>query len=351
MLAGCGRIISLNPGRTSFYGALSEVSFILRVLELFDRGAYSPENTIGPLTDMFDRPLPAIKEPSPLFPAMDSTISNTITTTKARAVELTEFLIYSPQTFTDFLNRNAVLQIVEAIHGPKDGVETAISASDTALYHSIMAFGQLTACSLEQHTSCSEHVQIAWQHLLQSCEVLESYAHPDSNSIQALLCNIHFLISNCRMVKAHALLSIAYSNITRLGLHRKLISDQESASSATKQEIAAVSMVIKFDLYLSLFLDLPRFVSDDLVVACLHNLEVLAQNENVVMALAGVKHLELLHFTCTARQSVFGRSTDGLDANTVDWAKLEDIERDLLRWSSDLSSIVAQLGNGPDTAV
>lgn len=348
MLAGCQRLDGALPWATAYYGSLSEVSFALRTLELFDQGAYSPEQSLTVLSGMFNKPVP----PVALVPSGSISLQQPSTSLSERntAIRMVESLFSSSHPFAAFLGRSATRDIIEAVHNPTNVVHLHNHTPSFALYHSVLALAYVMHCKAQGHQSCAEIMDMAWNHFREGQSLLNQWSCDDVLSLQALLCLMVFLISTSCMRSAHGLLSIMYSTLIRLGFH----GDESTGQSKSPHDTLRVmifSTAIKIDLYISLILDIPRLIADEHVRRCIDTLHRLPEHDTNLSVLASTKQLEMLHFTHTARQSVFGQSGSGSDTDLIDAEKLSNLEQDLRRWTGELSSLVLQIGEQAEYAM
>ncbi|KPI42556.1 uncharacterized protein AB675_9787 [Cyphellophora attinorum] len=342
MLSGCQRLISPSPYTTVFYGSHSEPSFILRTLELFHYGPLSPEKILHPLTKMFNWPAPKKRHNESTSASVS--VSFTLLSERYVAVSLFESLFNASDLFTAFLRRDTVREVVEAVHNPTSIVHLHSHAPSFALYHAVIALGHIAQCKVQRYQDCPDSMLQAWTNFHAAEELVDPQSCIETLSVQALICQLIFLISTSRITSAHGLLGLAYSALLRLGYHR---SDNMDQQSLAEQILRAMmfSTVVKIDLYVGLMLDLPRFVPDDLVRDCLHTIHRLHELDTDLSMVASAKHLELLHFASKARQVVFNHPDS--ESGAIDAGRLASIERQLQHLSSDLSALTRQMGDNP----
>jgi hypothetical protein len=263
------------------------------------------------------------------------------------AVNLAESLFNTSDFFTTFLRRDRVREVVAAVHNPTSIVHIQSHAPSFALYHAIQALGRIAQCKAQRHQDCPEALVQAWANFHAVEELVDSQSCTDTMSVQALICQLIFLISTSRITSAHGMLVTVYSTLLRLNFHRFDKADQGPLAEQALR-VALFSAVVKIDLYVGLMLDLPRFVNDDLVRSCVQALHRVYQHDTDLTTIASTKHLELLHFASAARQTVFNHN--GTDSDATDADVLARAERQLQHLSSELSTLTHQMGDSPHFA-
>lgn len=352
MLAGSQRLICPAPWTSSFFGALSEVSFVLRTLELFDRGAYSPQRSLGPAMAIFSLPLPvdvAVKS----SPTRGSTAHvNMPMPEKATTLELIGSLFARSHAFMSFLHEQHFRSMVGLLYDPSTSHGDAYGRF-LPLFHNVVALGYLFCRPQHRDHGCAFALGEALKHFQAGQNLLDVTQCDDLISIQALLCGIVFLISTSRIAPAHALIGLATSSAMRLGLHCTISNNPQMLQDEKHMRVLVFATVVKLDMYASLILDLPRFVQDELVDASVSALHAtFGEGDQLSLSLeASIKHLELLRFTCATRQAVFFNTNTGQSVETVDSKQLSAVEVDLHRWTNDVSVLLSRLGDGNEFAM
>ena len=344
MLTGCNRLISPAPWKSSFYGALSEVSFILRTLELFDQGAYSPQQSLGPATDIFNRDaIDAVSDPEDDLCRLPE---------KQTTLQLVRSVLDRSHTFIGFLHQKHFRDTIDFVYDEPHMNRDAY-ASFLPLLHHVIALGYLFSRPLHQENGCLSAVTEAAHHFDTGQYLLNIGRCDGLVSLQALLCGVYFLISTSRVAVAHGLIGLAASAATRLGLHDGVASQVGMAQEEKNLRILVFAALVKMDLYASLVLDLPRFIQDEFVDACLHDIRELCSHRGRLDLghRASIKHLELLRSTCKARQAVFIDSTADNPTQTVNPKSLAAAEVELHRWTREVSQLLFPLGDRAEFAV
>lgn len=336
MLAGCNRLISPAPWTSSFYGALSEVSFILRTLELFDRGAYSPQRTLGPITEMFNLSLPARR-------ADRLSQSQTRIPLKEITHELLGSLFGRSHTFLSFLREQHFRNMVDILYNQ------ALTPDDMCprflpLFHHVVALGYLFCRAQHQAQTCSFALDQAMAHFQTGQQLLDICKCDDLMSIQALLCGSVFLLSTSRITAAHALIGVAVSSAMRLGFRGATAGMPQVTEDERQMRVLVFAALARMDLYASLVLDLPRFIGDELVDGCINAVQdtLTEGGQNSPGLDVSIKYLELLRFSCSARQAVFFDQSTGESVEVVDTKKLSASEAELHSWTKDVSLLLSQ---------
>lgn len=344
MLTGCNRLISPAPWKSSFYGALSELSFILRTLELFDKGAYSPHRSLGPATDIFNR------DPLDVVPDSEDGLSRL--PEKEVTLQLMRSVLDRSHIFISFLHQTHFRSMIESVYNEPDTSKDAHSSS-LALLHYVIALGYLFSRPIHHDRGCLDAVTEATKHFDTGQQLLDTGRCDDLVSLQALLCSASFLISTSRIAAAHGVIGLATSAATRLGLHNGVTCQMSMTQDEKEMRILVFAALVKMDLYASLILDLPRFIQDEFVDACLHDVRELSgyRGKLALGHRASIKHLELLRSTCKARQAVFTDSAADNSAQTVDPKGLAATEVELHRWTREVSQHLFPLGDRAEFAM
>lgn len=345
MLAGCSRLISPAPWKSSFYGALSEVSFILRTLELFDEGAYSPQNSLGPVTNIFNLDRTAGSEESPV----DSSHG---LPEKELTLQLTRLALDHFHALIDFLHEAHFRRMIDLVY-EQGSAKTDAYIRFAPLLHQVIALGYLVSRNLHQDLGCVTAVDVAKKHFRIGQQLIDISRCDDLVSLQALLCGAAFLMSTSRIAAAHALVGLAASSAIRVGLYGATASQTEMPQEEREMRVLVLAAFIKLDLYVSLILDLPRFVQEDSVEACLHDLDEVFKHRTQLefSHKASIKHLELLRSSYTARQAIFVDATTGESIQAIDSTRLAAAEAELHRWTREVSAMLFPHGHRPEFAL
>lgn len=352
MLAGSQRLICPAPWTSSFFGALSEVSFILRTLELFDRGAYSPHASLGPAMAIFNLPLP-IEASTHSSPARSPDANvNSPMPERATTMELIGSLFARSHVFLSFLHEQHFRSMVGLLYDPRSSHGDAYNRF-LPLFHHVVALGYLFCRPQHQDYGCKFVLGEAMKHFQAGQRLLDVTRCDDLISIQALLCGIVFLMSTSRIAPAHTLIGLASSSAMRLGLHCTTGDSPQMLPDEKHMRVLVFATVVKLDMYASLILDLPRFIQDELVDASVDALHAtFGEGDQLGLSLeASIKHLELLRFTCSTRQAVFFNPATGQSVDMVDSKQLSRVEKDLHRWVKDVSVLLSRLGDSSEFAM
>lgn len=294
-----------------------------------------------PVTQLFNNPMPTI-ERSPANSATRRTLPD-----KSLALEVIQSLFTRSHPFVTFLHGAHFRSMVDLLYDEEDAAHAEAYARFLPLLHNVLALGYLLCQKQHRRTGCSTAVKEATKHFSIGYGLLEVSTCDDLVSIQALLCGIVFLISVSRLTSAHALIGLACSSALRLGLHSNSVVDSQLSSDERRMRALVFAALLKVDMYTSLMLDLPRFLQDDLVERSIDNVHTVFDDAKPpdLKREASTKHLELLRFTCNTRQSVFLKTATGDSLEGVDPKQLAEVEKELHRWTRDVSVLVARMGD------
>ncbi|RYP75589.1 hypothetical protein DL771_002289 [Monosporascus sp. 5C6A] len=339
MLAGRDRLMTVGPGATSFYGAYSELSFILRTLEVFEQdAAVSPEERFLVVSNLFNHPLPPQENTNPIpkafFPSPDIVMA------------LVDAVFARNHPMLSFLPERHVKDVANVLAGPQD---LPISDQSLSLFHLTLALGHLFDSSMHREEGCRDVLQRATRHFHIGLAMLRPTQMNDLTTLQAVLCAIIFLISTSRMTSAHSLIGTACSSALRLGLHSAGV--DASASSAEDRQVRTqlFATVLRLDMFASLVLDLPPFLHRDaLPLPHIARLASEAEAEGDLRTAAALRLVCLLVIPFSKRIYGFAVSSGHEDSNSVDIKHFEEAQNEFRKWKTDASSLLISLGDSKE---
>lgn len=338
MMTGWDRMTRVAPWATSFYGASSELSFILRILEMFqecERTTYNERFLV--VAQLFDLPVPEQEAisimPYGVLPPKDTALS------------LLDSLFARYHSLLAFLHEQSFREMVEFSYG---STHLPATASDRfiPLLHFAFALGYLFDSKHHRDSGCAAALEEATKQFSAGRDRMRVPYHTDLISLQSLLCAVVFLFTTSRITSAHPIIGVACSMALRLGLH----SGAGEKINLPVHECRARSLiwasVLKLDLYASLVLDLPPFIQRDTVdLTPITILATTSEAERDFRTAISLKHLILLDITWSNQTSaILKDSNDGLPPS-IDLKHFEDAERELQEWKTTLSTLLAKMGN------
>ncbi|ETN40756.1 uncharacterized protein HMPREF1541_05036 [Cyphellophora europaea CBS 101466] len=331
---------------------MSEVSFILRTLELFDLGAYSPQQSLGPVTEVFNLPLPPdtmVRQPSIIRVDRQSTSA---LPEKATTLRVVGSVFARDHPFLDFLHPQHFRDMVEIIYEER-GTRDEAYVRFLPLLHHVLALGYLFCRKEHETRGCSQAIDTAMKHFAHSQQLLNVIRCDDLLSMQTLLCGAVFLMSTSRIATGHALIGLAASSAMRLGLPCEANNTAPMLQDERQMRDLVFASLLRMDMYTSLILDLPRFIQDDLVDLSLNSLYArLSEEEKIEFRTeASIKHLELLRLTCNARRAVYVNPMTGERIETIDLNQLSSVEGELHRWTEEVSVLFSRVPKSVDLAM
>jgi hypothetical protein len=359
MLAGSQRMVATAPWTSVYYGPLSELSFILRTLELFRLAQHDTAETLNTLTNMFEvLPLSAglSRSQTDVVPGdgrrestpVDASDRNLLfyLPEESLAVELIDALFGPAHSSLSFLHEGHFKVMVHQVYAGDQLDRNAIQRVSPLLLQAI-ALGFLYCRSQHQLRGCTEVLAEAVNYHKEGQKLLDFTRCDNLVAIQALLCSIVFLMSTSNLAAAHSLIGIAYSSALQLGLNR--IDASADVTDEHRMKITIFATIIKIDMQISLLIDVPSMVPEDLLQSCLAHLHRISHHLGIADLELEVftKHLELLRFTYTARQSVFNAKENPTE-DFIDAKILSLIERELHGWTEDVSDLLSRLQDRRD---
>ena len=325
MLAGCDRFVNTSPGVTCFYGAYSELSFILRTLELFQQDEpVSPEMRFLVVSNLFNLPLSPPSQnisqnSEALFPPHDV------------GLVLSDGLLSKGHPMLCFLSEQLIRDVASR--------DLSIPGPSLSLLHMVRALGYLLDTARHREEGCRSNLQHATDHFHTGLAMLRPVEVTDVTSLQAVLCAIVFLLSTSRMASAHSLIGTACSAALRLGLHSHAGGPHSNTATERTSRIRLLATVMRLDLFTSLILDLPPFLHRDVVpLTHIARLASEAEAEKDLLTAAALRQVCLLAIPLSKR--VYGYSNPAY----VDARHFEDVQNEFHCWKVEASSLLACLG-------
>ncbi|KAI1388523.1 uncharacterized protein F4822DRAFT_429142 [Hypoxylon trugodes] len=332
MLVGHDRIVNVGLGKIGFYGCYSELSFILRTLEIFQRQqTVPPEQRTLVISNLFSFPLPP-KENVDLSLAKSLPSYNIVLT-------LIDAVFARTHPMLSFLPEQHVKEtanLLTALEAP------AIPTPSLSLFHLTLALGYLFDSPRHQEEGCHEILRRGTNHFHTGLAMITPMQTNDIESFQALLCAIIFLVSSSRITLAHSLVGTACSSALQLGLH-SVGSRIEPSSTETRLKTRLLATIMRLDLFTSIILDLPPFIQPDKgLLTRITRLALEAEAEKDFYTAANLRQVCLLAIPIREHGSVesFADGTPG----SVDIGHFEEAKNEFQNWQVSTSSLLASLG-------
>ncbi|KAI1371804.1 hypothetical protein F4677DRAFT_449982 [Hypoxylon crocopeplum] len=341
MLAGRDRFVDVSPGSGCFYGAYSELSFIIRTLEIFEQHPEPlPDQRLLTILNLFNLQLPPQENIDPTLTISSS--SPDLVTTFIDAV----FSRNHPMLI--FLQEQHVRDIADLLTEPRT---SSVPDQFLSLLHLTMALGCLFDSQHHRDEGCRDILQRGTSHFHVGLATLKPMQANDLTSFQAILCAIVFLISTSRIISAHSLIGTACSSALRLGLH-SAGRDSNTPAEERKLRIRLFATIMKLDLFVSLVLDLPPFFQRDAMpLSHIARLATEAEAERDLCTAAVLRQVCLLAIPLSKRTYISMGSFGHSNPESVDITHFEEAKREFQSWRMEASSLLGCLGQSKEHKV
>lgn len=334
MLTGHDQLVEKGPATTCFYGSYSDVSFILRTIELLEIApSDSPDQRLSTLSDLFSRPLNHYPVSLELGAAIHDVPDN--------AAALLDAVFARGDLILCFLTEEPLRKVA------MDPGSASVSPSSLHLLHLVLALGYLYSFGEHGGDLCEGALRQATKHFCIGITAAMPGQAQDFTSLQTILCAIAFLFSGYRTATAHSLIGAACSSALRLGL----LSTTSLATGATagdrRTTTRLLSAVLTVDMLGSLILDLQPFIHRDSIPhARLVELAVQAEAEGDLPTAAMLRQCSLLAIPLSIRdRATDSRADDQSDGNSI--RLFQSTLDESQRWRTDVSPLMAKLGHNP----
>lgn len=325
MLAGYDRTLTLPSGETCYYGAFSDLSFALRIIELFRQGpAPGGHAEFNSIRGAFTKPTQRSPEAAPSVSPFPDQIMNSHVASPAAQHLMLSFVSHQRQG--------------ESVIEPP--------LSDDALRRISLALQELTDFRQHQTLGCETVTNQANSQIHQGLAALLPIDHDTLASLQALLCAASFMLTSGHMNAAHSLISTASSLARRIGLFVKATTSAESPRRV--EHLQALATLMTLDLLTSLILDIPPAVRTDVVNdRYLSETAQEFESQNDMRTAAMLRQVCLLLVPRSIRDRTRRAATSPekeSDAVMEDIRLLETAHAGFRRWKRDISSLLTSLG-------
>lgn len=332
MLMGHNRYVEKAPGVSCFYGAYSDISFILRTMELLKLGpSESQDQRLCIMSDLLSRPLAPL--PDSLNPAsslcdMPEDAGSLVSAVMERGDLMLCFLTEEP--------------LREAIVDPGS---PSVSRHTMQLLHLVLALGCLYKSQHHGGDLCEAALQRATQHFNMGMTAGVPGLAQDLTSLQTVLCAIIFLFSGYRTSMAHSLIGTACSLALRLGLLSSSCLLSNGSAQDRKARAKLLAVVLTVDMLGSMILDLPPFIHWDSVPhAALLELAMEAEAEGDLRTAAISRQCSLLAIPLSSRTHRAIHQSDG-PPEEGNIRLFQQAVEDCQRWRRDVSPLMVKLAH------
>lgn len=334
MLTGCDRFVQGDAGIGYFYGSYSDVSFILRTIELLGRGPPDSEHhQLSMISDFLSRPLQH---------QLDAEDQRKAAYDLPQDVDgLLDVVFTRGELMLSFLPHH---QLREAALNPRS---PSVSKERLSLLHLCLALGYLHNAKEHQNRGCQDVLQHANKHFHIGTACL-GLPNPPQNltSLQAILCAVVFLFSSYRCTTAHPFIGTACSLALRLGLFSTLPKVSLIPIEERKMRMRLLATVSAFDMLESLILDLPPFIHRHLLShARFTELAIEAEAEGDLITAALLRQSSLLDIPLSMRSHGRHDTNSSSHSDSDDIRLFQTAYEECQRWRRDASSLMAKLGS------
>ena len=332
MLTGCDRFVQRGAGVECYYGPYSDVSFILRTIELLDRGPTASQyHQLCVISDMLGRPLQ---------------YQTSATNWRQVACELPEDAL--DVLGAVFSRGDLMLRFLpeqQLINAVVDLGTTPIPDDLLSVLHVALAIGYLYNTKLHRARSCEDALERATNHFRLGMDLATLSQTQNLTSLQATLCAVSFLLSSHRCTIAHPLLGSACSSALRLGLLSTTHRRPEVTADERRMRTRLLATVLSYDVLQSLSLDLPTFIRRGQVLQSrLVELALEAEAEGDLVTAALLRQSCLLAIPLTTRSHGLQEATGSDLSELDDLGPLQSAYEDCQRWKRDTASLMERLG-------
>jgi hypothetical protein len=242
----------------SYYGPLSDVSFVLRTVETLQVIPASSTGTpivrdIAAVSDLIDRSPTQSRHLDP------SRVNRSVFDMPSNARDLVRVLLDRQDLMLSFIAETDIASWARESHGE------LVAHGDIALLHAILALAYLYNVNSHIGDQCSEATQLATEHFEISVQLNTSSDLCDESSLATTICVALFQLALSRQPQAYSLIGSASSTALRLGL----LSDNDRSDTVPtdsyKLRSRLVATILCLDTVGAIILDLPPFLRTDLM--------------------------------------------------------------------------------------
>lgn len=318
------------PGVLCFYGAYSDISFILRTMELLKLGpAESQDERLSIMSNLLSRPLTRLPDNMDLMSSAYDVPED--------AGSLLAAVFDRADLMLCFLTEQPLREAAADPRGP------LVSRHSLQLLHVVLALGYLYSSQQHGGDLCGSALQQATKHFHIGMTAGIPGLAQDLTSLQTVLCGIVFLFSSYRTSMAHSLIGTACSLALRLGLLSGSCLLSNGSPEDRKVRVRLLGAVLTVDMLGSIILDLPPFMHHDSVPhSLLLELAVGTETEGDLRSAAILRQCSLLAIPLSIRTHRTRSYTDG-QPGEANIRLFQRAVEDCQRWRRDVSPLMAKL--------
>jgi hypothetical protein len=185
----------------------------------------------------------------------------------------------------------------------------------------------------------------------------------DLTSLQAIIFMIQFLQSSAKLSTCYAYIGVALRSALRMGLHRSLNTTFNPIEVETRKRIFWV--IRRMDTYVGAMLGLPRFLEDEDIDQewpvevdddYITETEIRPMPEGSISVMAAfnahTRIVQVLSKICKYVYPIKGTSSSKDSVTyTVSYAKIRELEQDLVQWLDELPMALKPGGEAPQIII
>lgn len=337
MLARCPRFVQRGTGIECFYGSYSDVSFILRTIDLLDRGPSVPQHRqLCIISDMLGRPLHHEPDEASLEHADVYLLPDDV-------YRLINVLLSRGDLMLGFLPEQELKDAVAEVQTGRP-----IPNDLLFLLHMCLSLGYLYSSDMHRKRNCELTLRDATRHFRIGMSLSTQHRTSNIHALQAMLCAITFLMSGFRCTSAHALIGTAYSLALHLGLFSRWADLTHMSVEERRVRTRLLATFLSIDAIVGLILDLPAFIHRHAIPQNrLLNLACEAEAEADLMTAALLRHSILLTTPLEMRAKGQTEACDGdtqLDCSRHFQTAYEECQR----WKMETMPLMTKMGDYPE---
>lgn len=340
MLTGCDRLMTSKSGQTHFYGAFSDVSFLLRTIEILRKTPpASQEEEFHTLSGFFNNPLP----PSALS-GPDSRLDEL----PGDATERLDTILSMPNLLLSFLTVQQLGEVLAEIQTRG----RATSDHSLALFHLALALGHAVDFRRHQEAGCSSSTELSMRHFQLGMSLLLPIQMDSLTALEALMCAISFLLYTARLPTAHSLISTAWSLAVRLGLFTQDVGCVGCGEAEKRRRTRLLCAVAAVDMLASIILDLPPCVKENAIPESrLREWATEAELKSDLRTSAMLRQVFLLSVPNRIRNRTQREVGDEKLSGVTSSQLLQMAHDEFRQWKRENLAFLASLGSTPEHSV
>lgn len=242
----------------SYYGPLSDVSFVLRTIETLQVIPSPSTGTpiirdIAAISDLIDRSNTHLRRLDP------SGMNGSVSGIPPNAQDLVRALLERQDLMLSFIAETNIAAWARDLGGE------LIVHGDVALLHAILSLAYSYNVSSHMGDQCSEAIRMATEHFEISVQLSTASDSCDESSLATTMCGALFQLALSRQPQAYSLIGSASSTAMRLGLLSDSYRSDTVPNDSYKLRSRLVATVLCLDMVGAIILDLPPSLRTDLM--------------------------------------------------------------------------------------